>query len=39
MKGLGILKSDWRIWGGGIIGMMEPVGLSGGRELESDDPP
>jgi len=39
MKGLGILKSDCRIWGGRIIGMIEPAGLSGGRELESDDPP
>lgn len=38
MKGLGIAYTEsvlrWRIWGGGMIGMMEPVGLSGGCEPE-----
>jgi len=40
MKGLGMAGAyvalAVRIWGGRMIGMMEPVGLSGGWEPEDD---
>jgi len=38
MKGFGMVYSSlvWRIWGGGMIGMREPV-EAGRREPENDD--